>query len=151
MSILQLLIATVCAAIGLYALVALVVRLRHFVTAMRTETWTETPGRILESHLSRRVGGLLCRPEVSYEYAAGGTRYVEHRISAASELPISANAWERLQMYSPGRRVSVFYDPKHPSRAVLERTGAMTIDAYMIGLVFVILMAMYGLAAIIAG
>jgi hypothetical protein len=140
---LKIVFGALCIAIAAAAGIALATRVRQFVTAIRAERWLSTRGRIVESSLARLAGGWLWRPEVSYEYYVGSRRHLGHRISAASELPVIINAEQRVQRYRPGRDVTVYYDPADEDRAVLERTGALILDVYMIGLIAVIAAAVY--------
>jgi hypothetical protein len=151
MTILRIVLAVVSISLVVAAASALVLRCKEFVTAIRAERWTPTQGRILESKLLRRARGWLWWPAVSYEYFTGERRHLGHRISAASELPVYASAQERLQRYRPGHEVTVYYDPKHDDRSVLERSGALAVDAYMIGLIAVILMALWMLRLALTG
>jgi len=149
MSPIDYLLAAVLVIVGAVTAFELGVRVRHFLTALRAEYWLQTRGRIVDSKMMTRAHGWLYEPKVTYEYEVGGVRHVGSGISAASELPVFPNAQERIQRYAKGRSVAVFYDPKHPDRAVLERTGAMTINAYMIVLIALLLAAMHGLALVI--
>ena len=137
------LLVIVSVVVGFCALLALLGRARSFITALRAEHWQQARGHILRSRMMKIARGFLYRPEVVYEYDVGGVSHVSSAISAADELPIYPNAQERVQRYPSGKTVTVFYDPAHPDHAVLERSGALTINVYMIVLITILLASIH--------
>ena len=143
MSFLDYALVTVSVIVGAFAAVSLLGRVRNFITALRAEHWPEARGRIVRSRMLKKAYGFLYKPEVIYQYDVGGKSHTGTTISAANELPIYPNAQERVQRYQHGNDVSVFYDPKNPDHAVLERSGALTINVYMIVLITVIVASVH--------
>ena len=62
-------------------------------------------------------------PKIRYQYEVGGKIYIRDRISFAGgeggEKKSEAQAV--VNRYPSGQKVIVYYDPKHPEKAVLER------------------------------
>ena len=137
------LLVTASVIVGVLAALALLGRARNFITALHSEHWAEARGRIVRARMMKIARGFLYRPEVVYEYDVGGMSHTGTAISAAGELPIYPNAQERMQRYPSGTAVTVFYDPKHPDHAVLERSGALTINVYMIVLITILLASIH--------
>ena len=84
--------------------------------------WPTTTGTILMSTLeSRRTnnGRHAQYPVVLYAYQAGGRSYEGSRIAPGPEVG-GTGAPKRLAGYAAGIQVTVFYNPKDPSDAVLE-------------------------------
>lgn len=84
--------------------------------------WPTTSGTILVSRLeSRRTnnGRHAQYPVVLYSYQAGGRSYEGSRIAPGPEVG-GTGAPKRLANYETGSQVTVYYNPKDPSDAVLE-------------------------------
>jgi hypothetical protein len=103
----------------------------------RSASWLSTTGRIVSGAVeSRRTGGggpgesgaRVFVAKVSYTYTVAGRAYSAGRILAGGELNTSsrARAERRLELYSPGSPVEVFYDPHNPASACLERRTEVT-------------------------
>ena len=78
---------------------------------------------------------------VAYEYVVDGIEYRGLRFDYAGRNTINRSA-KILATYKQGRRVKVYYDPKHPGRAVLQPG---------IGLWTIVPLLMGGLAMLIGG
>ncbi len=90
--------------------------------AAAAKKWPTTIGTILMSTLeSRRTnsGHHSQFPVVLYSYQAGGRSYQGSRIAPGPEVG-GTGAPKRLVNYQTGSQVTVFYNPKDPSDAVLE-------------------------------
>jgi hypothetical protein len=103
--------------------IAVVAKLREVYAAARL---TSTPGKVVTSKVKARrkrdaeaseVGNY---PLVEYEYEVGGKPYTGRRISIGEQAADSGVA-ETLARYPVGAGVLVYYDPKDPEKAVLER------------------------------
>jgi hypothetical protein len=90
--------------------------------------WPATAGRIIESrveekHLPGDRPNLRFAPRIAYEYAVDGRSYRSERIDFRevfwSLAPQSAAA--KVVRYPAGAAVTVYYDPRRPQEAVLER------------------------------
>lgn len=71
-----------------------------------------------------RRGGRIYVPDISYTYVVGADTFHGWRLSWEEPNDHSAAALrQRLRAFPVGQPVSVHYDPRHPSRAVLETGG----------------------------
>ena len=122
--------AVVCASFPALVLVAGVVKLWELRVAGR---WPATTGTVTASRVESRRNApgdlaynfndteMTNEPFVEYKYEVGGKTYRCSRLSIAEKTPGSER--ERiLARYPVGAAVTVYYDPKDPSRALLERT-----------------------------
>jgi len=94
----------------------------------RTYRWRRAEGRVVRSlvaHSAETDGeGTtdLYRAEVHYRYEAAGALRSGCVVSATDRgSPSRARAERSCAGYPEGKRVTVFYDPANPDRAVLER------------------------------
>ena len=89
--------------------------------ALATSRWSSTTGRVLMRDIDETAEKY--QPVLEYSYEANGSQYRGHRISF--DLPMkpaaSSTALQVFYKYSPGREVTVFFDPKRPHVSVLER------------------------------
>ena len=112
--------------------------LRH---GLRSYRWQRTEGRIIDTEdrtfLTPGVGrsgtsvGLAEYRETGYfyEYQVGRTRYVNDSDCFGSHVD------KQTGRYLVGERVSVFYDPRDPSKSVLRRGLSVGIMAWTIPVV----------------
>ena len=94
----------------------------------RVNNWPETPGRILERELTRDPQDKDETEIILYEYEVAGRRYTSTRICVGVNFRATlggiSTAQQRLNRYSYiGQQVTVFYDPRNPRRACLEKAG----------------------------
>ena len=92
--------------------------------ARASADWPIVEGRITRSlvdHSTDAEGGDSYSPEVTFVYVADGRSY-EGRTIKFGENSYSSErkAQEILSHYPMGQTVTVFYDPAHPDKAVLE-------------------------------
>jgi len=93
--------------------------------------WLTTDGRIVESRVEQKnLGsgdrpGILFAPRVTYEYSVNDHTYRSERIAfsggVSSLAPQAAQV--KIARYPSGAQVTVYYNPKRPEEAVLERDG----------------------------
>ena len=97
-------------------------QVRDLDRGLRSRGWLSTPGRILGATTLwvRSPLGWLSSPAVAYEYTVGGETYQSQTINYRGSVTLGA-AVRTMQQYRHGRRVTVYYDPKRPDIAVLER------------------------------
>lgn len=113
------------------ALVVLIVFVFVYTAMMNQrarESWATTEGRVVESTVERRTRPGAGRQElefaarVVYEYTVAGKTYRSDRVS------FEGTAWRANRAaaeadqarFPPGTKVSVFYDPQRPDKAVLD-------------------------------
>ena len=117
-------------AYGIYCLIKLIL----------VRNWPVVEGEIVTSNRSHRPSdiGKMEDAEVVYEYAVSGKVYRARVIQAGGDMSSSpsksANDVDRiLAKYPVGNTVAVFYNPRFPQMACLERSDA---TAAFIGILF---------------
>jgi hypothetical protein len=130
--------------------------------------WLPIPGKIVSARVvarsveslsndSQTQGASEVRnfPEIEFEYEVGGRKYRGSRYSVQENLG-NFEIPETMARFPKGAKVTVFYDPKDPNKAVIERTmpdGAFKFMIYLsagllIGSVALILIVSDGLRAL---
>jgi hypothetical protein len=111
--------------------------------------WARAEGQILGAgtlgYTGRAGGGhgrtRMVRGAVSYRYAYEGREYVGDRLSFGT--PIGLNpalaSLAGASRYEAGQTVTVFVDPKEPSRAVLRRSAPSSLVFALMGAGFLAL------------
>jgi hypothetical protein len=113
------LMAAAAALAGILALIAGAVIGRAAVSmvalARRSRRWPTVPGRVFRSEI--RDG----RASIRYEYVVQDQRHEASEIATA-EWPYQTRrtASRRVEQYPPGRQVTVCYDARRPTLAMLE-------------------------------
>jgi Protein of unknown function (DUF3592) len=95
----------------------------------QAKSWVATTGRILSSGVETRRRRFRDEPEelkdvpaVTYEFKVGGRTIDGTRVSIGDEAGLDMDAV--LARYPAGAEVTVYYDPRDPTRCVLERDFA---------------------------
>jgi len=96
-------------------------------------SWLQAPGKVVTSVAEvrevkvfddDREGGSRLESRnfanVTYEYSVGGRKLRNNRISIGEDLG-NFQVAEKLAKYPAGSIVTVYYNPRHPDQAVLER------------------------------
>ena len=88
----------------------------------RAAAWTKGSARIVSSTMAdaTRHGKKVREAQVEYEFTAGFHRFRGRRVSLG-ELMSPAQQEGLVARYRVGTNVAVYYDPKDPRNAVLER------------------------------
>ncbi|HEX8850519.1 MAG TPA: DUF3592 domain-containing protein [Gemmatimonadaceae bacterium] len=97
--------------------------------ARRMTAWPSVRGRVTGStlvtdHTRMEDGTTAYYPQISYQYVVAG---LEYRSQRRSLVDVGGSGLARgvaqrvLARYPVGSDVLVFYDPEHPSEAILER------------------------------
>lgn len=90
-------------------------------------TWPSTRARITKSEMREEydnhadVTTAINVPVVEYEYTLGDRTFQGTHVSGADNIGTRPQAQETLDHYSLGATVPVYYNPKNPDEAVLER------------------------------
>lgn len=94
---------------------------RGLYRALRSRRWLPTQGRILGAITVtvRSPVGFFTSPMVAYEYTVDGETYQSQTIDYRGSVRLRA-AKQTVERYRWGRRVTVYYNPKDPTLAVLE-------------------------------
>jgi hypothetical protein len=103
---------------------ALVLGVRAFKKIKESKNWPKTSGIITQSSVETGFVNreFIASPKVTYEYEVDGQRYTSSQLSVIEWNSADvASARERAEKFRPGQRVDVYYDPKNPSFAILNR------------------------------
>jgi len=130
--------------LSLVGLIVTISALRSRRQAGESQAWPGTQGRVIESRLNKRetTDGegketTAYAAVVRYTYSVTGKEYTGDRI-AFGVKPLNRNsAAEIVNRYSVDRPVMVYYDPKKPQQAVLERASGSGWLQILIGIVLV--------------
>lgn len=120
--------------------IALLYSLYCLAKLISVRNWPSVEGTIIRSGKSARVtdAGKMQDPEIAYQYTVGEKQYTARVIQAGGDLSSPHSKKETdvdkvLAKYPVGTVVDVYYNPKLPQMACLERSDATVI---FIGLVF---------------
>ena len=102
------------------ALGSAVYLLRTLIRQHASKRWPTTPGEILESHLEEDSDGWC--PNVRYVYVVNRKRHLTGRLYFfLSNSSTEREAGKHISPYPVGKSVTVYYNPRKPEDAVLDR------------------------------
>ncbi len=111
-----------------------------------TASWLQAQGSILASEVKEqrvvdqgKEGQSTFSPLVRYQYACNGRSYTGIRVSYTNDDYSRTRAEQIVSRYSPGSSVTVYYDPLHPSEAVLEKDTNSYNSTRTTGLILLVL------------
>ncbi|MFX0013325.1 MAG: DUF3592 domain-containing protein [Promethearchaeota archaeon] len=109
---------------GLGGLLASFFFIRSLLEVKASTKWPSTEGKIISSFLDVRQGeeGFYYQPVINYSYNVEGREYGATRV-IIGQLPMNTGKkWAHtvLDNYPMGKSVRVHYDPRSPTKAVLE-------------------------------
>lgn len=120
-------IICVFASFPLLILVAFIVKM---VEVHKAKRWLVTEGKVLISRVERvnatgnpkfqPTSPVTNEPLVEYEYVVDGQKHRCRRISIGEKIP-ACELESTLAKYPVGAKVTVYYDPGNPDKALLER------------------------------
>jgi hypothetical protein len=116
----------------------------NIVEASKSKRWPSTAGAILKSGVKETRWGEAVdySTDIEYTYTVGDKHYLASRITWASENLSGIKkdeAEKKVSDYPPGKTVTVFYDPKDPTIAVLD--GSLTLRVHVPWIIGLLLMA----------
>jgi hypothetical protein len=133
-------------------LILLVIALIQAGPAMSAREWASANGLIIKAFVSSvsddenpKSTTLWYVPHVSYTYFADGVQYVAQRIyfGAPQKSKERGGAEKALTPYPVGGAVTVYYDPKYPASAVLQRQAPnankllwLSLGIFLLGIFF---------------
>ena len=110
---------------GAMAIGALVLFIRASKKIKDSRSWPTTSGLITHSSVESGVGPnhvFVFSPKIVYEYEVGGKRFTSSQLAIIEHNTASEDlAREKADKYAPGQQVEVYYDPKNPAFAILNR------------------------------
>ena len=128
--------------------------------AEESMSWLETSGTVNESKVVQGSNMLMSNdedgestpvffPEISYTYQVAGLEYTSKRLTFAGTNSYSKreNAEKAASFYPVGTQLHVYYDPKNPKEAVVDRTAKISKMVLTFGILFIII----GLITVLVG
>ena len=116
--------------LALVGLVVAVLGIRDVIRTLRPAGWPTTQGRVLSTQVRRDSASFINwysnttarwdRFFLRYSYSVGGQQYYGNRIDGLSSTDGSPYALRNQERYAAGAAVTVRYNPRDPSDAVLE-------------------------------
>jgi hypothetical protein len=118
-----------------------------YLGAAKVRSWQPASGRILSSTVVRRRRNKSSAnyPVIVYEYSVGGMNYQGQKITPGLTWSGSV-ASKAVARYPAGADVTVYYDPKNPADAVLER-NVTSMVAWLAGILVFVNLCMCGISA----
>ena len=108
--------------LALFGLIGLLQALRTWRRAVAAQNWSTATGRVSASTVDQAWTPEKTDYWIEYEYTVDGRQYTGKQISLAPPMrPQPTKQRARLSRYAVGTSVAVYYDPRDPQRAVLER------------------------------
>ena len=140
--------------------VLIILHRRNIRKAEESMSWLETTGTINESKVVQGSNVLMSNdedgesapvffPEISYTYRVAGLEYTSKRLTFAGVKSFSKreNAEKAASLYPVGTQIPIYYDPKNPKEAVVDRTAKKSNILLTFGILFIII----GLATVLIG
>jgi len=110
----------------------------------KSKKWPSTLGEVIESRVARESNsdGSHYSPRIVYRYSDGGmTRQGDTvQIGADGHSGSRKQARKTVAQYPVGSEVLVYFDPKQPERACLERRGQGNWVGYVAAIVYPVLL-----------
>jgi hypothetical protein len=107
---------------GLFALLFSVILFQIWNGQQQSKSWVKTAGKILESSVDFNSMRKTYRLIVRYTYVVKEQQYISDRFDFYGHKYTSERAaMAKLLPYSVGSKLAVYYDPKKPQNAVLNR------------------------------
>ncbi len=106
-----------------------------------SESWPEAEATILKSKLRKKNQGKVKYASIKFKFSIQGKEYISKKILIGGEVNTSSSkrAIERVEKYSVGSTHIVFYNPKNPKEAYLERGQEGVWFSVIMGLTFTII------------
>ena len=98
-------------------------------------SWPTVPGKVLKSEARRGAKGSTLT-DLKYGYSVAAVEYIGTLANFAGTTT-AADSKRIVQQYPVGARVTVAYDPDHPSIAVLEPGSSRTRGMIVFGFVMI--------------
>lgn len=116
--------------------------------ARQMHTYAETEGEVVESRvvLQRSRGGFVSySPLIRYRFEVAGRTYHSTRLQPQefSGWPEQQRSQDWVEVYPPGKRLMVYYDPARPTDCLIDRqdtnAAGQARDIQAVGAMFVFL------------
>lgn len=128
-----------------------------YIEVWRARSWIGVPGKILSAKAVQREVERSSSSsndqdyeirnfaEITYAYEAGGRKLTGSRLSVGADHG-NTNVAENLAKYKAGTHVTVYYDPRKPEKAVIERDLPAGVFGFGIKLVLGLIALLFAVA-----
>ena len=139
----------------LFIAIGVVLIILHRRQKRKTEesaSWLETIGIVKESKVKQGTNVLMSSdedsegtpvffPEISYTYQVSGMEYSSNRLTFGGKKSFSKRDYAEkvTSLYPVGSQLPVYYDPKNPKEAVVDRTAKISNMVLIFGIMFIII------------
>ena len=134
-------IVNICAGIG----VVFIVHFTYiFILSKRSKDWKNSEGEIISSKTQESYfdEGAIYKTVIQYKYTIGEKEYFSNRVFYGDYIGrnFSYSVKKIVNKYVKGATVSVYYNPQHPNKSVLE-TGIHPViyRELIVGILFLLL------------
>ena len=143
--ILIILFSVIFIGIGVGMLIKLLVDFRK---AKLSKKWLTIEGTIISSELDIETSSdadgdqsTTYIAKVTYTYTVDGTEYKSECINFNYGMRTSNRRTQQavIDLYFPGRHVTVFYNPQDPEQAVLERRVNGAFTTFLVAAIFIVI------------
>ena len=134
--------------LSLLGLWMVILRFRNAARARASQNWPSTQGQIITSYVRVEQDseeGPSFYPEIHFKYQVAGREYVGAKIDFSPPEDDQEKAEEKVAKYPENASVRVYYDPQHPSKAVLERRAAGGSALLIVGVFFIVMGILFAL------
>ncbi len=101
----------------------LVLGFSWYNNAKETEKWPTVEGVVVSATVNTHEsdGSTMYKPVITYKYSVNGKEYTSPKLSFSDYSSSNSDyAYETVNKYPKGTKVTVFYNPEKPYKAVLE-------------------------------
>jgi uncharacterized protein DUF3592 len=128
----------------LYAFAALFLGFLLFLVGIQVKpmlTWKPTPATVVSSAVGyvKSGNGMSWKPVIQYTYSVSGADYSSYRVAPLEQSASKNWALSISRRFPPGAAIIAWYDPRHPSDAIIDRRFA-TIPFIMMGIMVAVLL-----------
>ena len=119
----------------------------HFLPEiLHSKTWSKTQGKIVTSEVAKREIDTYTPfryAKVIYNYTVNGTEFNSDRLTfGVQEIRDSGEHWikQTLDKYPLGKVVDVYYNPRNPSKSVLDKRMNIRVFGFtLLGILFYVI------------
>lgn len=85
------------------------------------DDWQIARGKILKSQIKQN--GIACAPDIRFQYAVEGVEHIGSSVNLNGKQTFKRSAARQwIAPYPVGKEVDVYYNPRRPRMAVLEKS-----------------------------
>ena len=111
-----------------------------YFSSRSMNVWQVTQGIITKSNIKR--SGATFSPDVQYQYSVLGTEHIGMNVTITLKQTYKLKvAQDWIDQYPVGKKVDIFYNPKTPRMAVLEKGFSIKSALVLIGVALLVIIS----------